>query len=303
MERIPMDFTELFCDVDDFCREFEPVWRQKQIALDRRRRQRRQQLSLSERMTIIIAFHASGYRNFKHFYLMLRSRHRADFPDLVSYTRFVQLMPSLVIPLSAYLQTCYGKDTGIAFVDSTALAVCGNKRIRRNRVFRGLAKLGKTTMGWFFGFKLHVVINECGELLAVTLTPGNVDDRKPVPLLARRLAGKLFGDKGYISAELFHSLWKQGIHLITSVRRNMKNSLMPLMDKILLRKRSLIETVNDQLKNIAQVEHTRHRSALNFAVNLMAGLISYARQPKKPTLRLHERDRRAINTHALSFVA
>jgi hypothetical protein len=98
-------------------------------------------------MTIIIAFHASSFRDFKHFYLMLRLRHRADFPGLVSYTRFVQLMPSLVIPLSAYLQTCYGKDTGIAFIDSTALAVCGNKRIRRNRVFHGLAKLGKTTMG------------------------------------------------------------------------------------------------------------------------------------------------------------
>jgi transposase len=305
MERIPMDFTEMFCDVDDFCQKFEPVWRQKQIAQDRRRhrRQRKQRLSLSERMTIIIAFHASHFRDFKHFYLMLRLRHRADFPGLVSYTRFVQLMPSLVIPLSAYLQTCYGKDTGIAFIDSTALAVCGNKRIRRNRVFHGLAKLGKTTMGWFFGFKLHLVINECGELLAVTLTPGNVDDRKPVPSLARRLAGKLFGDKGYISAGLFHSLWERGVQLITSLRRNMKNSLMPLMDKILLRKRSLIETVNDQLKNIAQVEHTRHRSVLNFAVNLLAGLISYARQPKKPALRLHERDRQAINTHALPFVA
>ena len=158
-------------------------------------------------------------------------------------------------------------------------------------------------MGWFFGFKLHLVINECGELLAVTLTPGNVDDRKPVPSLARRLAGKLFGDKGYISAGLFHSLWEHGVQLITSLRRNIKNSLMPLMDKILLRKRSLIETVNDQLKNIAQVEHTRHRSVLNFAVNLLAGLISYARQPKKPALRLHERDRHAINTHALPFVA
>ena len=303
MERIPMDFTELFCDVDDFCREFEPVWKQRQLAAEQRRRQRKQQLSLSERMTIIIAFHASSYRDFKHFYLMLRLWHRADFPGLVSYNRFVQLMPSLVVPLSAYLQTCYGKDTGIAFVDSTALAVCGNKRIRRNRVFRGLAKLGKTTMGWFFGFKLHVVINECGELLAVTLTPGNVDDRKPVPSLVRRLAGKLFGDKGYISAELFHALWEKGIQLITSLRRNMKNILVPLMDKILLRKRSLIETVNDQLKNIAQVEHTRHRSVLNFAVNLVAGLISYARQPKKPTLRLHERDRQALNTHALPFVA
>lgn len=303
MERIPMGFTELFCDIDDFCREFEPFWFQRQITDGRRRRRRKSQLSLSERMTIIVAFHSSGYRDFKHFYSMLLLRHRADFPGLVSYTRFVQQMPILAVPLCAYLQRGYGQHTGIAFVDSTALAICGNKRIRRNRVFRGIAKLGKTTMGWFFGFKLHLVINECGELLAVQLTPGNTDDRKPVPHLTREMFGKLFGDKGYISADLFHSLWERGVHLVTSLRRNMKNTLMPLMDKILLRKRSLIETVNDQLKNIAQIEHTRHRSVLNFMVNLVAGLISYTRQPKKPSLRLNERDRQALNTYALPFVA
>ena len=234
---------------------------------------------------------------------MLMEQHRAEFPNLVSYQRFVELMPSVLALLCAYLQSRFGVCTGIGFIDSTALAVCGNKRIRRNRVFRGIAKVGKTTMGWFFGFKLHLVINECGELLAVQLTPGNIDDRQPVPQLTRKMFGKLFGDKGYISADLFHSLWKRGVQLITSVRRNMKNAFLPLMDKILLRKRSLIETVNDQLKNIAQIEHTRHRSVLNFMVNLVAGLISYTRQPKKPTLRLNERDRQALNAHALPFVA
>ena len=234
---------------------------------------------------------------------MLLMRHRADFPGLVSYARFVRLMPNLLVPLCAYLQTCYGRPTGVAFVDSTALAVCGNKRIRRNRVFRGIAKLGKTTMGWFFGFKLHLVVNECGELLATHLTPGNVDDRQPVPYLAQKMFGKLFGDKGYISSELFHILWEQGVQLITSIRHNMKNSLMPLLDKILLRKRSLIETINDQLKNIAQIEHTRHRSVLNFMANLVSGLISYAHQPKKPTLQIHERDRQILNLHALPFAA
>lgn len=298
-----MDITELFCNVDDFCKEFEPAWKTRQISDGERRRQRSYRLSLSERMTIVIAFHASNYRDFKHFYQMLLDNHRADFPGLISYQRFVQLMPVLIVPLCAYLQTRYGNNTGIAFIDSTALAVCGNKRIGRNRVFAGLARRGKTTMGWFFGFKLHLVINECGELLAVTLTYGNVDDRKPVPSLVRRLCGKLFGDKGYISAELFHKLWEQGLQLITSVRRTMKNKLMPLVDKILLRKRSLIETVNDQLKNIAQIEHTRHRSVRNFMVNLVAGLISYAHQPKKPALRISENDRQAINIPALPSIA
>jgi transposase len=295
-----MDFTELFCDVDDFCKVFQLLLEKRQIASGERRRQRRARLSLSEQMTIVIAFHASNYRDFKHFYLMLLLLHRADFPGLVSYPRFVRRMPALIAPLCAYLQTRYGENTGIAFVDSTALPVCGNKRIERNRVFAGYAKRGKTTMGWFFGFKLHLVINECGELLAATLTPGNVDDRKPVPSLVRRLIGKLFGDKGYISASLFQELWDQGLQLITSVRSNMKNRLMPWVDKILLRKRSLIETVNDQLKNITQVEHTRHRSVLNFMVNLVAGLICYTHQPKKPTLRIPERERHECNRLALT---
>jgi hypothetical protein len=295
-----MDFTELFCDVDDFCKVFQPLSEQRQIESGERRRKRWSRLSLSEQMTIVIAFHASNYRDFKHYYLMLLFSHRADFPGLVSYSRFVQRMPVLLLPLCAYLQTRYGKNTGIAFIDSTALSVCGNKRIERNRVFAGYAQRGKTTMGWFFGFKLHLVINECGELLGATLTPGNVDDRNPVPSLVRRLIGKLFGDKGYISAALFRKLWEHGLQLITSVRSNMKNALMPWMDKIMLRKRSLIETVNDQLKNVTQVEHTRHRSVLNFMVNLVAGLVCYTHQPKKPTLRIPERERQELNRLAIT---
>jgi hypothetical protein len=146
---------------------------------------------------------------------MLQKWHRAEFPHWVSYQRFVEWMPSMLALLCGYLKTRFGECTGIAFVDSTALAVCGNKRIGRNRVFRGIARLGKTTMGWFFGFKLHLVINECGELLAVQVTPGNVDDRQPVPTLTKRLVGKLFGDKGYISASLFTELWDRGLHLVT----------------------------------------------------------------------------------------
>jgi hypothetical protein len=264
------------------------------LTTGKRRRQRAARLTSSEVMTILIAFHRSDFRTFKHFYRMLLEQHRAEFPNLVSYQRFVELMPSVLGLLCAYLQSRFGPCTGIGFIDSTALAVCGNKRIRRNHVFRGLAKMGKTTMGWFFGFKLHLAINECGELLAVQLTPGNVDDRQPVPHLTRRLFGKLFGDKGYISAELFASLWDRGLQLITHIRHNMTNRLMPLVDKILLRKRSLIETVNDQLKNISQIEHTRHRSPTNFLVNLLAGLIQYTHQPKKPSLHLKTSDQAAL---------
>ena len=151
-----------------------------------------------------------------------------------------------------------------------------------------------------YSFKLHLVVNDQGELLACCLTPGNVAGarraRTPVPDLVKGLWGKLFGDRGYISKELFDLLWQQGVQLITKIKKNMKNKLMPMLDKILLRKRALSETVNDQLKNICQIEHTRHRSVANFVVNLLAALIAYAYQEKKPSLNLHPDDLAALPT-------
>ena len=180
-----------------------------------------------------------------------------------------------------------GEGTGISFIDSTPIRVCKNKRIKRNKVFAGLAQVGKSTMGYFFGFKLHIVINDKGELLNFVITPGNTDDREPLrnKSFIRALKGKLYADKGYISKGLTQILFMDGLHLITSIRNNMKNTLMELKDKILLRKRSVIETVNDELKNICQVEHSRHRSFNNFISNLVSGLIAYSFFPKKPAIK------------------
>lgn len=283
-----MSLLVLFIAVDDFCKTYQKYV--QSLRLEEKVRQRpgpKPRLSLSEVMTIIIYFHQSGYREFKAYYNNEVLKHlRPEFPDLVSYNRFVELMPETLYPLCLYLQSQFGHPTGIAFVDSTRLPVCHNKRINRHKVFAAVATRGKSSMGWFYGFKLHLVINDKGELLTFYLTPGNVDDRQPVPHMAHRLWGKLFGDKGYISKALFDSLFEQDVQLITPIRKNMKNRLMPIMDKLLLRKRSLIETVNDQLKNISQIEHTRHRSINNFMVNLVAALIAYTRQPKKPSLNL-----------------
>ena len=149
-------------------------------------------------------------------------------------------------------------------------------------------------MGWFYGFKLHLVVNEQGELIGFRLTPGNVDDRKPVPDLAKGLFGKLFGDKGYLSTPLRDELREEGVELITSIRRNMKPQILALHDKLWLRCRSIIETINDQLKNISQIEHSRHRSVDNFFVNLMAGLIAYCRREKKPSVQLDPKEYRAL---------
>jgi hypothetical protein len=281
--------TELFCDVDDFCQEFVPVWRRQLLLAGEIERQRKRSLSVSEIMTILIHFHQSHYRDFKAYYVNYVLAHlRREFPGLVSYTRFIEFIPSVLMPLCIYLQTkCLGTCTGISFIDSTSLAVCKNSRIHSHKVFAGLAARGKTSMGWFFGFKLHLVFNDCGELLNLVLTAGNVDDRKPVPRLVRRLFGKLFGDKGYLSKKLFEELLRTfKVQLITGIRSNMKNRLVPLLDKLLLRKRAISETIIDQLKNISQIEHSRHRSPINFLVNLLCGLIAYCHRPKKPSLHL-----------------
>jgi hypothetical protein len=283
-----MSLLELYCHVDDFCRTFQPAWRQLQLASGTVRRQRARQLSLSEIMTILIWFHCSGYRNFKTYYQeQVRRQWHAEFPAAVSYSRFVEFMPTACVPLLAYLRTCLGPCTGISFLDATALAVCDNHRIAQHKVFNGLARRGKTSTGWFFGFKLHLLVNDRGDLLNFALSPGNTDDRRPVPSLVKQLFGKIFADKGYISQPLFQYLLDTfGIQLITKLKSNMKNRLLPLVDKLLLRKRAIVETVLDQLKNISQIEHTRHRSANNFVVNVLCGLIAYCHQPKKPSLHL-----------------
>jgi IS5 family transposase len=282
-----MDIVPIFCDIDDFCQHLLTAQYPQLTAGSNQKKQRPRSLTLSEVMTILVFFQASHYRTFKHFYLahMLGQR-RGDFPTLPSYTRFVELIPMTLLPLCAYLQTRKGQLTGIPFIDSLPIRVCHNRRIHSHKVFAGLARRGKGSMGWFYGFKLHLVINEQGELLGLTITPGNVDDRRPVRKLVRQLWGKLFGDRGYLSQELFEQLWSQGLQLITKLKRNMKNKLMPLWDKLLLRKRALIECVNDQLKNISQVEHTRHRSATNGIVNMLAAVVAYTFQPKKPALDL-----------------
>lgn len=257
-----LSLEALFCPVDDFCQIFEPQWQQQLLADGLQYRNRPRRLCLSEMLTILIAFHQSAYRHFKAFYTeMVCGYWRDAFPRLVSYQRFVEWMPSALMPLCAYLRQCFGSCTGISFIDSTSLSMCHVRRVHSHKVFAGLAAWGRTSVGWFFGFKLHLVINERGELLNMCLTPGNTDDRKPVPELLKGLHGKVFGDRGYISEALSRQLRHDcGIALITKLRRKMRNRLMVLSDKLWLRKRGLIETVNDQLKNIVQIEHTRHRS-------------------------------------------
>ncbi len=290
-----LTIDELYCNIDDFNKVFYAEWEKTLLASGEKKRRRKGLMSPSELMTILIHFHQSHYKDFKNYYLGHVHQHlRSEFPTLLSYTRFLGVMSSVLVPLCSYFTHCLGKPTGIAFVDATSIKVCHNIRIPRHKVFEGMAKRGKSTMGWFYGFKLHLIINHKGEILATKLTAGNVDDRKPVPEMAKGLYGKLYGDKGYVSKVLGGQLFEQDVELITNVRRNMKPRAIALWDKIMLRKRFIIETVNDQLKNITQIEHSRHRSPNGFMLNILGSLIAYCHKKDKPTIRIDESDMKTL---------
>ena len=279
--------VETYCDVDDFCQLFIPHWQCILLENGEMKRNRACRLSSAEVMTIIIHFHQSHYRDFKNYYLHYVCRQlKPYFPELLSYTRFLALMPSVVVPMCSYLTSKLGKPTGIQFVDSTKIEVCHIMRAKQNKVFEGIAEHGKGTMGWSFGFKLHLIINQLGEIVALKLTKGNLDDRQPISEMAGALFGKLYGDKGYISQALTGELLEKGVELITTVRKNMKKKFISLWDRAILKKRFIIETVNDQLKNISYIEHSRHRSAHGFMLNLLGGLIAYCLKEEKPSLNL-----------------
>lgn len=294
--------TELFCMADDFCKFFDAMMKKYTLKSDNKRAYHRDStMSKSEIMLIMILFHDSGYRCLKHFYVEKVCKHlRHLFPKVVSYNRFVELEKQVAVPLALFIKkVLLGKCTGISFVDSTPLRVCRNQRIHIHKVFKGIAQRGKCSMGGFFGFKLHLICNEKGEILNFMITPGDVDDRKPLEYKAfvEFIYGKLVGDKGYIGKNLFQRLFVDGIQLITKLKSNMKGALMSVSDKLLLRKRAIIETVNDELKNIAQVEHSRHRSFENFIVNMLGAIAAYCVFPKKPCIHVQ----RTLDTQLALF--
>lgn len=287
-----MSILSLFCEIHDFFLAYEKCQAlqclPKQTPSERRGRPR--SLHPSEVMTILIAFHQSGYRTFKHFY----QRHicvyyRAEFPNLVSYSRFVQLKKDVLTLLTGYLAATLGECSGISFVDSTRLRVCDNKRISSHRVFSE-TQVGrsKTSMGWFYGFKLHLIINDSGELLDVALTPGNTDDREPLRKFPTQLHGSLFGDRGYISKDLREIFSGEGLNFVYKVRSNMKPLEVSVSEEVLLGKRTLIESVIKELKTQTVLEHTRHRSFENFRVNTVSALIAYQLLEDKPALKFNE---------------
>ena len=292
-----MDIITLFCEIDDFFLAYEQYQAQHQLPVilgTGNTRGRPRSLHHSEVMTILVHFHHKKHKNFKTYYQdYVCCQLRWAFPNLVSYSRFVQLSQEVLVPLSIFLNIRFGECRGISFIDSTPLPVCHNRRISTHRVFADCAGHSKTSMGWFYGFKLHLVINDQGELLSALVTAGNVDDRKPVPQLCQGLFGKVFADKGYSNKDLREILQENGVTLIYKVRKNMKPEPLSDVDAALLKKRMLIEAVYKELKSQTEIQHTRHRSCANFQVNTVAALIAYTCLKKKPSLKhkeLQEKD-------------
>ena len=274
--------TEIYCMADDFCKDFT-LQQEKYMIKDIKTMHRNKPncMSDAEIMVILILFHSGGFRCFKHYYKEYVCKHLKHlFPRQVSYNRFVELEKEVLLPMTIFIKkVLLGTCTGISFVDSTPLCVCRNQRILIHKTFEGLAERGRCSMGWFFGFKLHLIINDKGE----NFTPGNVDDWEPLEQgkFLKNIKGKLCADKVYIGQALFENLFLNGIH-------NMRNSLMSIADRILLRKRALIETANDELKNIAQIEYSRHRSFSNVIANSLSAIAAYCFFEKKPAIFIND---------------
>ncbi len=268
--------TMLFIFVDDFCKVFEPHW--NQILLESKgenSRNRKTILSLSEMLTILLFFHLGHFKNFKSYYKFLEEYHKKEFPNLISYNRFVELKSSCAIPLLVFFQLLSAQCDGESFIDSTHLAVCHNKRELSHKTFKGLAKKSKSTMGWFFGFKLHMIVNKYGHPISFDITRATTDDRKAPDNIFQKIFGKLYGDKGYIGKPFFERMKEKTIQIITAIRKDMKPQIMTKEDSIKLGKRSIIESTFNVLKNILNMQHTRHRSPKNFAINIVSSICAF----------------------------
>jgi transposase len=281
-----IDITALYCCLDDFCKVFAD-WEAHRLIPSGQTRQRPGKLSRAGMLFIVVLFHLSPFKHFKAFcHCGIGQQYRTCSGDLPHHDRFVSLMPRLFAPLMVLLHSLGGEQTGIYFADPARLAVCHNRRLHRHKVFAGLAARAKTSMGWFYGLRLHFVINHKGQIVALTITPGNTAEPTGPDEMTKHLAGRLCADKGYSGHALFKTLWQRGLHLITGIRRNMRNYLMPLTDKLMLRKRFLIETVLDTLKSEMGLEPSRHSSVINAMVHVLSCLVAYAFRPGKPSISL-----------------
>ncbi len=275
--------VRIFVEVDDFCKQLACYIHKGRLLVDENARSPRgpqSGLADSEIMTILLVAQYARFRDFKTFYGFLTKTYAEYFPGLPSYQRFIELMHRVTFPMILFVQAHAGKKTGLYYVDSSCLPVCHIKRSKRHKTFESIAKYGHTSVGCFFGLKLHIVTNHLGELMAFKITKGHNHDVTVAPSLLSSLTGLAFGDKGYLGKKLFDQLLQTGLKLVTKKRKNMKNhEPISSFEKQMLRKRGLIETVIGHLKHHFQIWHTRHRSMRNAITHLVTALAAYTIQP------------------------
>jgi hypothetical protein len=280
---------QIFFEVDNFVKEYDTYEQGKNTGTPQRRLPGPiPSLSMSEKMTILIFYHQSGYRCFQYYYEQLvLVQLRSFFPKIVSYQRFVSMIGqcSQLLFLYAHYKCSLSRQTGIYFADSKKLPVCDNIRIPSNKVFLGVAGRGKSSTGWFYGLKLHLIINNLGEINNFVITSANFadNDKKVLDVLLKGAKGKCFADKGYLT-KFFEHFYDQGIQLIAKIRKNMKNAIMKFTDKCWSRKRAVIESVNDLLMSVFDIDHTRHRNPWNAVTHVIAGVAAYSFYPEKPSV-------------------
>lgn len=295
---------ELFIDVDDFCNThekwktthelkklttaFETALKSDNLGKRRVGQFWTSNLSKSEVITILVYYHQSGYKCFEYYYKRLvLPVLKPYFPKIVGYKYFLSLIEKCFETIFLFLQwqVKSSEPTGIYYVDSKRLPVCHNRRIHSHKVFKDIAKRGKSSTGWFYGLKIHLVVNNLGQIVSFLFSSANFADnnKKVLRYLFKDLKGHCYGDKGYLTS-LFEEFFENGLHIVTKVRKNMKNKLIPIQRKYELMKRGMIESVNDILMTVCDIEHTRHRKPINALVHMMTALVAYNYLDKKPTV-------------------
>jgi len=273
----------IFCEADDFCKFLSEKTGLNLLGKDKTVGPKRG-LIISEIMTISIFYSMSNYKNFKSYYnnFILKYEHSC-FPNAVSYGRFIELRQEILVPMLLFIKTRgLGNCDGVSIIDSTTLEVCHVRRASSHKLFKNIAQKGKSSTGWFYGFKLHLVINSHGEITNFHITPGNIADNNHDLLesVTQNVFGKLVGDKGYIGA--FKQLYDKGIQLIHGIRKNMKNVLMTAYDKFLLKKRGVIESVIGLLKEMFGLESSKNRSKIAYFVQICSAIAAYNFKEFKP---------------------
>ena len=286
-----IDLVELYCEIDDFCKVILNDLNHRLIGENVKVTLHTRGLSVSEVLTILIYYHFSKFTCLKHYYLIKVQRELKEyFPKIPSYNRFVERIKEVPILAALYLKYKKALYQGSGYIDSAPLEVCGKKRVNSHKVFKLEARLGKSSKGWFYGFKLHLICDFMGNIISCKVTPGSANDLKVGFDMLKKFKDKIYADKGYIGKQEFLLLLEQGLILITGIKKNMKNRLLEMWDKILLKKRSLIESVFNVMKNVLHLEHSRHRSVINAMIYILTTLIAYCIKPTKPKIKFTKQE-------------